>query len=266
MPPRREPEFIRIQRRFGEFLRARQAGEPPFGIEARRMQVYRNLVRGNIRGAVERGFPVMRTTLGEEAFGRLVEDFIAEHQARVPQYPELGGEFARYLADGRESHEDDPPWLAELADYEWLEVEVGRADRSLREPVRPEGDLIESLPVISPEAALREYRWPVHRIGPESLPERPPEQPTCLAVYRDEQGRVRFHQLAPLLLALLQAFRKATVSSTREALAYFSGETGIEIRVLIEKAQPALAELQRCGVIRGVRQDRGNFDRKPSGA
>mgnify|MGYP006138349625 CR=1 FL=1 len=66
----------------------------------------------------------------------LVRDFYREFRAGTPLFPELPREFIQYLqerGDGR----GDPPWLLELAHYEWVELALSVApalDERLADP------------------------------------------------------------------------------------------------------------------------------------
>mgnify|MGYP002009098237 CR=1 FL=1 len=46
------------------------------------------------------------------------------------------------------------------------------------------------------------YVWPVQRIGAEHRPALPPDEPTCLLVWRDGKDQVRFMQLTPFAYQL----------------------------------------------------------------
>ena len=64
--------------------------------------------------------------------------------------------------------------------------------------------LLASRPLLSPLAWPLAYAWPVHRIGPDFLPEGPPDAPTLLLLHRGADGRVRFHAPNPLAWRLLR--------------------------------------------------------------
>jgi len=105
-------------------LRDPSSHPPPPGIEERRLAVYRDLFFNNIEGLLAGNFPVIRKTLGDDAWRALVRRFYADHRSQTPLFPEIAREFIRYV----ESRDDDglPPWLRELA-------QIGRA--SCRERV-----------------------------------------------------------------------------------------------------------------------------------
>ncbi|MFP4560383.1 MAG: DUF2063 domain-containing protein [Thiohalorhabdus sp.] len=178
---------------------------PPPGLDERGRSVYRRLVFNNLHGLLASTFPVLRRTLGEEAWRERVAAFLAEHRAATPYFPRVAEEFLAYLAEGRGERPDDPPFLQELAHYEWAELALYTAEEEPSGfPADPDGDLLAGTPVRSPLAWSLRYRFPVHRIGPDFRPEEPPETSTCLVVYRDRADAVGFLEINPVTARLLE--------------------------------------------------------------
>lgn len=139
--------------------------------------MYRELFFNNIAGLLGGNFPVIRRTLDEVmdgAFGAL----LCRARSRTPLFPEIAREFIRFL-EAREDTSGDPPWLAELAHYEWIELAV-QVDDSPLPAHDPDGDLLEGVPVVSPWIRTQAYRWPVHTSGLSHRPMTPPAEPTLL--------------------------------------------------------------------------------------
>ncbi|MBO9717821.1 MAG: putative DNA-binding domain-containing protein [Pseudoxanthomonas sp.] len=211
------------QAAFAAHLRDPLAHPAPAGIEPRRMAVYRELFFNNIAGLLAGNFPVIRRTLGEDAWTALVRRFYAVHRSQTPLFPELGREFIRFLEERGE--DTDPPWLVELAHYEWIELAVQIDDSPLPEH-EPAGDLLEGTPVLSPWIRALAYRWPVHTIGPEHRPGTPPQAPTLLLVRRDGDGRARFAAISPLVYRLLELLGDGGASG-RARLQALAAEAGV---------------------------------------
>lgn len=221
----------------------------PVGIEDRRLAVYRDLVFNNLDGLLGGTFPVIRRTLGDDAWRDLLRSFLATHRSETPLFTRLGLEFTAFL-DTR----DDParPWLAELAHYEWAELGLQLCDAALP-PHDPAGDLLQGIPVLSPLAWPLAYRWPVHRIGPDHQPTEPPDVPTTLLLRRDPAGQVRFSTLSPLLYGLLALAGDvdATGADLLRRLAHRIGHADPESLLL--EAAPMLQRLRAEGVLLGTR-------------
>jgi hypothetical protein len=216
------------QAAFAAHLRDPLAHPAPAGIEPRRMAIYRELFFNNIAGLLAGNFPVIRRTLGDDAWTALVRRFYAGHHSQTPLFPELGREFIRFLetrAGESPGEDDDPPWLVELAHYEWIELAVQIDDSPL--PAHdPAGDLLDGTPVLSPWIRVLAYRWPVHTIGPEHRPGTPPEAPTLLLVRRDGEGRARFAAISPLVYRLLELLGDGGASG-RARLQALAAEAGV---------------------------------------
>ena len=111
------------------FLRDPAGSHPPEGIEARRLQVYRDLVYRNIEGFISSAFPVLRSLYSDDDWEGLVREFIQTHRCETPLFLRISEEFLAFLSAL------DPqrlrPFEAELAHYEWLELAVDVAEAAL---------------------------------------------------------------------------------------------------------------------------------------
>ncbi len=193
------------QYRFAAHIRDPANNPAPDGIEDRRLAIYRELFFNNVSKFLASTFRVIRKILGEEAWIRLMRDYFAKHRAETPLFPEMPYEFVRYLEAERDPQADDPPFLLELAHYEWVELAlaVDAAEPDL-DDIDREGNLLEGLPVLSPLAWPLAYKFPVHRIRPDFQPAAADEQPTFLVVYRDLADKVGFIEINAVTARLLE--------------------------------------------------------------
>ena len=118
---------------------------PPEGVEARRLKIYRELFFNNVDSLLAGNFPVLRRIHGDDGWRALVRAFYRDHDCHTPLFTELAREFLRYLderAAGEAGH-DDPPWLRELAHYEWVELALQISEASCDDVAHdPDGDLL----------------------------------------------------------------------------------------------------------------------------
>lgn len=216
--------FAELQARFTAHLRDPQGATPPAGVEPRRVAVYARLLFNNIDALLSKCFPVLRAITSEADWQALVRDFLAEHRSRTPLFPRIPQEFAHYLANARGGR-DDPPYLAELAEYEWLELEVGQDPRELPEERGARApDALDVVPVLNPLARLRAYRYTVHTIAPGHLPGSPGTQPSWLVVFRRRDDKVVFVQLNAVSARLVELIARNDGATGRELLATIAGE------------------------------------------
>ena len=229
---------------------------PPPGIEGRpiedrRLAIYRDLFYNSIESLLAGNFPVIRRTLGDTRWHALVRSFYADHRCRTPLFTEIGREFIQFLEQCQQA--GIPPWLHELAHYEWVELALQIADDEL--PAHdPDGDLLVGKPVPSPLAWALAYCWPVSRIGPEFQPDRAPGAPTLLLVRRDAAGDVHGSELSPLVYRLLQLLDDEATTSGRTALQALATEAGAtDIPAFIGDGMAMLQRLRGEGVLLGTR-------------
>lgn len=198
---------MQAQYRFAAHIRDPEHFQRPADVEDRRMAIYRELFYNNIESFLENGFPVLRRITSDQRWHNMVRDFFARHRSHTPLFMEIPREFLVYLENERGEVNGDPPFLWELAHYEWAELALSIAeDPDTDAEIDPAGDLLDRCPVISALAWPLSYRFPVHRIGPEFMPETPGAETTYLAVYRDRHDEVGFAELNSVsarLMALL---------------------------------------------------------------
>jgi len=204
-----KPEtFTDVQYAFTRHLRDPRNNPAPADIEDRRMGIYRDLVHNNIGRMIGNLFPVLRKITPDDRWHSIIRDFFKRHQSHNPVFNKIPLEFLQYLEHER-NVDDDPPFILELAHYEWVEYAVSIDVREIKwGGIDPEGDLLEDIPVISPLAWRLKYLFPVHTISPDIQPIEVPSQPTYLVVYRDRNDKVRFIELNPVSARLLELVQK----------------------------------------------------------
>ncbi|WP_152220926.1 DUF2063 domain-containing protein [Pseudomonas sp. SCB32] len=229
------------------FIRDPQGHEPPLGIEARRLAVYRQLFFGNLQSLLAGNFPALRASLPDDQWQSLTEDFYARYRCRTPLFTEVAGEFVEYL----EGRAEQPGWVAELAHYEWVEIALLLSDKA--EPAHdPDGDLLDGVPLLSSLAVPLAYVWPVSHIGPGNIPMAAPAEPALLLARRGADLRVHFSRLAPLAHALLVSLQQWQLTG-REHLKALAEIAGIELAAIEPQGIALLRSLKEQGVVLGTR-------------
>ena len=219
------PEFIRRQYAFAAHIRDPGGHPVPADVDDRHMAVYRELFYNNVEGFLSTTFPVLRKLHDDTAWQALVRDYFAHHRSRTPLFLEIPREFLYWLEHEYTGRSDKWPFLYELAHYEWVELALSIAEETLdRDGVESEGDLLSGVPVLSPLAWQLAYRYPVHRIGPDFMPDTPGEQPTYLVAYRDAADEVGFLEINPVTKRLLELVAEDTGASGEALLLRIAGE------------------------------------------
>ncbi len=215
-------DFIRRQYAFAAHIRNPAVNPKPDDVEDRRMAIYRELFYNNVEGFLASAFPVLKEIYNEQAWHAMARDFFSRHRCHSPLFLEIPREFLTYLEHERVEQHDDPPFLHELAHYEWTELALSVAETAEAGSGDPDADLLASRPLLSSLAWPFVYQFPVHRIGPDYRPDTPGDQPTYLLVYRDADDEIGFLELNAVsarLLALLQENNALTGQAVLEQIA-----------------------------------------------
>lgn len=253
--------FLQRQHTFAAHLRD-PARNAIAGIEERRLKIYRDLFYNNVEDCLAGAFPVLRRLSGDGAWHARVRDFYARHRCTAPQFHRVPEEFLRYLESERGDRPEDPPFLRDLAHYEWVELELGISPvELLPEPggagpaADPNGDLLEGQPLLSPLAWTLAYDYPVHRIGPAFQPQAPDAQPTYLIVNRDRNDRVRFLEVNAVTARLTGLIESEPRASGRELLLRIADELGlVDPQAVIAEGVRIFDQLRDRDIVLGTRR------------
>jgi hypothetical protein len=245
--------FQRVQYRFAAHLRDPKRNPAPRGVEPRRMKIYRELFYNNVEGFLASAFPVLRVITPDARWHAMARDFFARHESHQPLFHRIAAEFLAYLEHERGRVKGDAPFLRELAHYEWVELALAVADTPLP-PHDSDGDLLEGVPMVSPVAWVLDYKFPVHRIGPDFQPGAPGAQPTYLVVYRNRQDEVKFMEVNAVTARLLELMKPARTRG-RKLLERVARELRHpQPQLVVEQGGAMLPGLRERGIVLGVRR------------
>lgn len=254
MPGDERPAFQAVQFAFSAHIRDPAKTARPADVEDSRMAIYRDLLYHNVEGFIAAGFPVLKAITPHDVWHRRVRRFFAEHRSRTPYFSKITAEFLAWLHGEGAAHPDDPPFLQELADYEWVEAALmlSDADKDLGE-IDPNGDIKLGIPVISPVAWHLAYAYPVHRICESFQPTEPPEQPTYLIVYRDRLDAIHFAEINAVTYRLLDLLKNHPTWTGQDALRTIAGELRhLDTESVLNHGQALLEDLRRRNIIIGT--------------
>ncbi len=250
-----QPEKLKKQLyEFAAHIRDPENIPAPANIEDRRIGIYRDLFFNNIQAFLSNTFPVLKSLYDEDSWLELVRSFYALHRCQSPYFLEISREFLDYLQSEHRMREVDPPFLFELAHYEWIELALSISQQEPdMEQVDVESSLLNGHPVMSPLALLLTYAWPVHQIKPEFQPEQPAEHPVCIIVYRDSDDEVQFTEINLVTAKLLQQLEMDKDASSADVLNEIAAELGHENpQTILQSGLEILQSLKQKGIILGT--------------
>ena len=251
-----QPDFIRRQYEFAAHIRDPENQPAPGDIEDRRMGIYRELFFNNVESFIAGTFPVLRKILDDNTWHALIRDYFSRHRSRTPLFLEMPREFLTWLETERGKQEGDLPFLRELAHYEWVELALSISEESLDVPgVDSNGNLLKGIPVLSPLAWHLAYNYPVHRIGPDFLPDSQGDSPTCLVVYRTRDNEVGFMEINPVTKRLLELVDEDSDETGEALLSRIALEQNHpNPEVVIKGGEEILDNMKQKDIILGTKQ------------
>lgn len=241
------------QLEMARFLRNPEIEPAPEGIEPRRLKIYQDLIYNNIEGFISSGFPVLRTLYTDDAWHELVRNFIDGHRCHTPYFLEISQEFLNFLMQDYELRDCDPPFMAELAHYEWVELALDVSQDEIdSDDIEAQADPLQSAPVLSPLAWVLSYHYPVHKIGAAYQPDEPGE-PTFLAVYRNRSDNVKFMELNGATARLLELVRENSDSTGAELLVTLAHELSMPEENVLGFGEDLLKQFLELSIISGCK-------------
>lgn len=240
--------FEHQQRQFLSYLRQPQAANVPSGFAPERLAIYVDLLYNKFDESLTACFPLIRLLLPKDDWRTLLGDFIAEHRCGSPYYRQIPDEFVQYLQRER-NRVEDWPFLAELAHFEWVELQLSIAEAEPVE-IKPltDAQLLARVPVLAPVMQLLHYQWPVHSITPSFMPMEPPQTATYILGFRDNDDRVQFINLNLATARLVTLLGNGL--SGQQALETIGSELdGNTFKQFMQFGLDTLAELHRRGAI-----------------
>lgn len=234
------PAFQRAQFAFTAHIRAPAQFNCPSDVEERRMAIYRELFFNNVCNFLDSGFPILRSMIDDQDWKNLAHDFFARHISHSPFFTDISTEFVQYLASEKPA-ELAPTWpfLTELAHYEWMELVAMIADAELPAKVMP-ADWTTTPLQLSPLAWPLAYNFPVHKIGPEFIPQT--AEPTTLVIYRNGQDQVQFLALSGMTYQLLQCISEQALNLKQIAQMIQQQQAHLSIEQLQQGMLPVLTD------------------------
>ena len=239
--------FQVFQYQMADHLRDPHHTRRPSGVSQRRMGVYNELLFNKVCGFVDSCFPVCRQILGETRWRRLCRIFYRDWPLHTPWFREIPLEFVRCLQAHRMA-QPLPPWLADLAYYEWAELAVDVMDVTL--PAHhPDGDLMQGRVLVNPARVDVVSPWPVHRIGPAWQPRK--KESSYLLVFRDPQNEVQFTHINALTARVVRLLEEGC--SGQQCFAQMAQEMQHpQPEALQSFGQQLLIGLRKQGVLLGT--------------
>ena len=255
--PMPKPDFKEIQLQLAAHFRDPENNPAPAGLERKRLNVYCSLFFNNIVGFISNGFPVLRKFYTKSKWEELIRKFYSQHKSHSPYFAEISKEFVHFLDEEYQPTDGDPPFIAELAHYEWAELALAVADADIDwHSIERSNDFLNRPPILSPLAWRFVYRWKVHQISPDYIPQKPSNKSICLILCRNKQDKIHFILINEVTYCLLEQIEKNTIATGQQHIQATIRQLGLpNTQAVMDGALKTLNELFAKEVILGVRKD-----------
>ncbi|WP_213995696.1 putative DNA-binding domain-containing protein [Arsukibacterium sp.] len=248
-------DFSQVQQQLAAYIRNPDSAPPPTGVEPRRLKVYRELFFNNVKGFLDTAFPVLKTLYSEQNWTALARQFFSNYACHSPYFLHIAEQFATFLQDYQPTAAD-PPFLAELAHYEWAELYIATLTSEQQLPALSQAELasdaLSSTRLqLSELAMLCAYQYPVQQICVDFQPAEP-TQPVFFLLYRNSEHEVKFVQLNQATLLLLNTLAEQPGLTFNALIQALSPQLpGLTEQQLQQGALPLLQDLAGKGAICG---------------
>lgn len=242
------PDFKSIQADFTGRIRYGDDKPLPVGVSEQRMQVYQELLFNNVYSVFERCFPVIFSLLSQQQSKEMVHDFLCNSHCQTPYFHHLPYELVCYLSRVKL---ENYPYLAQLADYEWLELEVELSDDSIQEQYDSTLELNSSV-VFSSTIRIKQYDYEVEKINKNYQPKL--HQSSYLLLYRNENDEVKFVKLNEMsfyLIELLSSGNSIEVACKKTHIKF----SDIEYKLIMTGAIELIQNWYELGFVIGFKKD-----------
>jgi hypothetical protein len=218
--------------------------------QSERLGVYRELVRGNLREAIELSMPRSIARLGS-TFDEYFDRFLVEQGPRTHYLRDVTRELLSFCAPLWARDERVPGYVHDLALHESLHIEVS-ALPAPRRPSELQPLSLERGVELSSALRLVHYGHAVHEL-PAAEADRTPAtaREVSLLVYRSPEHEVRYLELTPLACGLVERLISGENLGTALTAAAAAEGASLTENVLSGAAQ-LLADLAERGVVQGA--------------
>lgn len=215
-----------VQSKLANYCRTGLIADIP-GANPDHIKHYRRLVFNIINDSLQSAYPISYQLLKDSSWDELVDEFFTNHPCQSPQVWWMPKEFYEYLVEQDHAIIAKYPFLPNLLEMEWLEVELFMMEDLAvsinNDPKNNPGKL-----VINPEHRLVHFSYPVHLKKASDI-DTYDEGHYFLAMHREpETGRVMFMDISVLFARLIENLQSGPVSP-EEVIYQTAGELGITV-------------------------------------
>ena len=189
--------FQATQQQFCNWIRFPQS-ELSKALPAERMQIYRDLLFNNVCSFINLVYPVTRAILPELQWQKLLNEFFQKAQCDSPFYNDISLQFREYLTDCQHPSLKEYPWLAELLQFEWLELYLDTVEIEKRIVNRQDEWQLNT------QVWVLVYEYPVYQWSSSMTISKIEHMPSVIMVWRNDHDHICVESLSALFAVVIE--------------------------------------------------------------
>jgi len=164
---------------------------------------YRRLVYNIIKDTMKTAFPIGRKLIGKKRWKKSVAHFFENHKCETPQIWKLPSEFCEFYEKNPFPFKKEFPFLKELLQYEWLEIDVFMMEDVPVEKFKTTRLSKKDILIPNREIRILPLQYPVHIKKIKQITQEDKEQ-YFVSIHRDYYTKqVKFNDLSFALVEML---------------------------------------------------------------
>lgn len=189
--------FQATQQQFCNCIRSPQS-ELPKALPAERMQIYRDLLFNNVCSFINLVYPVTRAILPELQWQKLLNEFFQKAKCDSPFYNDISLQFREYLTDCQHPSLKEYPWLAELLQFEWLELYLDTVE--IEKIIVTRQDEWQ----LNTQVWVLVYQYPVYQWSSSMTISEIEIMPSVIMVWRNDHDHICVESLSALFAVVIE--------------------------------------------------------------
>lgn len=197
------------------------------------VKIYRQLIRDKFDGSLKNAFPITYNLLKGFEWDQIIDAFLAAEDLTSPYLWRMPESLASFIKRRDFATKLDLPYLNDLIDFEWLEIEICMMPDIPRQTVKTLQ--------LNPESRLVSYSYPVFEKKPLPRPMQKGEY-YLFAFRHPENGQANFITLTLFYKCVLELIREEPLSG-QEALTLAAAAFRLDQNQVLETGGKFLSDL-----------------------
>jgi uncharacterized protein len=232
-------------------------------VDRKGVDLYADLMAFGHHDVMESVYPFTSSLLGEKKWHSVVEDYLLRFPPDHFNFNRLCDKLSQYFTIYGGTLVEKYPFLPELADYEWIELEKMEEDVDIishpHEQLATPEQIATLAPVVNPTLTVRDYKYNVLAIGDavkenRKLGKVKPER-TLVACFRHPETHVgKFAEIGEAAAKIVEMVRHQSMSYSSLIPVVVSLTPGLAPEESVTEFLELVEDLQELGIFVGSRK------------